>query len=749
MFELITDPRPSTAVIDTRRLLGAQLAIATAMVLWLTWRWSAVPHPVAALVGVAFVFALAGMQQVLDEHAQTAAARIASASCCATACALTVGINGGIASALGIACLLVVLGGTLARGSREVDLGAGAAVGALCPLIFERSVGIAPVFGFALVALAVATVIRALERLLARAREQADLDPLTGALNRTAFGRLADNALVAGRTRSVWGMIMLDLDDFGALNKRSGHLAGDALLVEATRCLHVVVQQDGLVGRLGGDEFAALVPGDRAESIAHQLSKTLLASAEPISASIGVARDDGQGREWIELLREADMSLRAAKRAGKGQAMLFAESIEREANEGRRLVWDMIEEERVEMVVQPIVDLSSGGILAYETLARFDDPNGNGPAHWFSLAESLGMRVDLELACLKRAVALQDELDDGVLLTVNVSAQAVHDPRIRRLLLEARPESLIVELTEEGLVRDMGILRADLEPLLSRGIKLAVDDMGAGYSNLRQVAALSPSLVKLDRTLVHGIDAAPAQFALIDALIGYAQRTGAQIVAEGIETDAELEVLRALGVTYGQGYLLAAPARPWPEVHLKPTTQTSAHSPMQGSWPVTIDAEVTSDQARRRFAAMPELESLVIVDDKRRPLGLITRHRLLTMLGHRFGYALWGDKSVMNIADTDCLALPADTPTDELTRRSLARPLDRRHDPVLLINDDKLLAGQVTMSDLLLVGHFERRDRTSNATAEASPDTSAGLPREASSEPLRELAPRCELQVAS
>jgi CBS domain-containing protein len=242
----------------------------------------------------------------------------------------------------------------------------------------------------------------------------------------------------------------------------------------------------------------------------------------------------------------------------------------------------------------------------------------------------------------------------------------------------ARPQSLIVELTEEGLVRDLSAMRADLEPLLTRGIKLAVDDMGAGYSNLRQVTALGPSLVKLDRTLVHGIDSAPAQFALIDALIGYAQRTGAQIVAEGIETRAELEVLRSLGVTFGQGYLLAAPGSPWPEVHLEPAKAIAGHGRVEGSRPVMIDVDVTSDEARRRFAAQPELESFAIVDDEIRPLGLITRHRLLTMLGHRFGYALWGDKSIMHIADSDRLRVPADTPIDEIARRSLARPLDRR-----------------------------------------------------------------------
>jgi CBS domain-containing protein len=162
---------------------------------------------------------------------------------------------------------------------------------------------------------------------------------------------------------------------------------------------------------------------------------------------------------------------------------------------------------------------------------------------------------------------------------------------------------------------------------------------------------------------------------------------------------------------------------------------------------VTIDVDVTSDEARRRFAALPELESLAILDDQRRPLGLITRHRLLTMLGHRFGYALWGDKSIMQLADRDCLCLPAQTPIDEIARCSLARPLDRRHDPVLLVDQEGLLTAQVTMGDMLFAGYLDGRSGTSVPGVDAPPEASGELAREAASE--TERAPRPQLQAAS
>ena len=706
MFKLLTDPRPTTPVVDPHKHLVVQLAIPALMLAWLLSRWSTFEHPQAALVGVIALLALAVVLE-LARYTTGASQRGRVICLAALAGALTTAFNGGISSPLAVLCLLAMLSGTLARTSRELDLGIGAALGALLALAYEWQHPLATM-QFVGAVLAIVAVARAMERLLARARDEANLDPLTGVLNRAAFSRTATRCMARSRVGAQWAMIMLDLDDFGALNKRRGHLVGDALLTTASRRLRNAVGREGFVGRLGGDEFAALVPATKAALIAHSLARTLMSSSQPVSASIGVAATSTGSEEWVALLREADVALRAAKRGGKNQVVVFEQSLEAEEQSGRRLVREVIERERIEIAVQPIVDLASGSIHAYEALARFEDAAVRSPAHWFAMAEPLGMRIDLEIACLRRALLLLDDLDPDVLLAVNVSAQALRDQRIRQLVLDSRPASLILELTEEGLVRDLGSLRADLEPLLRAGVKLAIDDMGAGYSNLRQVTALAPSLLKLDRTLVHGIDAAPAQTVLIDALVGYAQRTGAQIVAEGIETAAELEVLRNLGITYGQGYLLAVPAPPWPEVSIEPATPVPGHAPVQGSRPVTIDAAVTSDQARRRFAALPELESLTIVDGDQRPLGLITRHRLLTTLGHRFGHALWGDKPVLGIADRHCLCLPSQAPIGELARRSLARPLEHRHDPILLVDEHGRLTGQVTMGDMLFAGYMDK-----------------------------------------
>lgn len=588
---------------------------------------------------------------------------------------------------------------------------------------------------FALSALCLGTVVHRLERLLERLREEADLDPLTGLLNRAAFSRAAAARLAGAHQRTTWGMVMIDLDDFGALNKRRGHLEGDSLLREAAARVRLAVEPVGIVGRLGGDELAALVPASHVELVARETLAALLAEPEPVSASIGVAATHPPaGAEWMVLLREADVALRVAKRNGKGQVVVFAEGIEAEEHPDRRYIRKLIDDRDIEIAVQPIVDLASGRVHAYEALARFPRSSPSSPAHWLSMAESVGQRVELELLCLERSLVLIDELPGGARLSVNVSAPALHDARAKDVLDRVDPKRLIIEVTEEGLARDLRGLRSDLDPLLRKGIKLAVDDMGAGYSNLRQVVELAPSLLKLDRALVHGIDADPAKTLLIDALVRYAQRTGSQIVAEGIETEAQLEVLRALGIAYGQGYLLARPGKPWPSVSLRPATRKGLEEGVRGSRPVTIDPSVTADEARRRFVALPELESLAIVDEEGQPLALLTRHRLLAALAHRFGYSLWGDRSALRIADPQCLRLPEDTPIGELARKSLARSLEHRHDPVLLVDAAGRLTGQVTMSDMLFAGYVDRdqdvEEIATAATAHGERVHSSGSPQD-------------------
>lgn len=229
--------------------------------------------------------------------------------------------------------------------------------------------------------------------------------------------------------------------------------------------------------------------------------------------------------------------------------------------------------EGLSMAVQPIVDIRTGAVHAYEALARFSQPGMDGsPLHWFALAEQLGERPALERACLRLALELFARRPAGASLSLNLSAPVLLEGRTIDMLERAGArgqddlQGLIVEITEETLVHSDTQLQAVIEPLRARGASLAVDDMGAGYSGLRQITSVRPAYLKLDRSLVTGIDSDGERGALVGALAGYARQVGSLLVAEGVETAGELDVVRRLGVPLVQGFYLGRPGAPWPQV---------------------------------------------------------------------------------------------------------------------------------------------------------------------------------------
>jgi EAL domain-containing protein (putative c-di-GMP-specific phosphodiesterase class I) len=244
-----------------------------------------------------------------------------------------------------------------------------------------------------------------------------------------------------------------------------------------------------------------------------------------------------------------------------------------ELESAREALAALIRGEGLKMVVQPIVDIRTGSAHAYEALARFGPARENGsPLHWFALAEELGERPALERACVRQGLELLAERPYGTSVSLNLSAPVLLEADTMTMLhaagdsLSDNLSGLIIEITEETLVHsDMELLSA-IEPLRARGARLAVDDMGAGYSGLRQITTVLPSYLKLDRSLVSDIDSDPDRAALVGALAGYSRQVGSLLVAEGVETEAELEAIRRLGVPLVQGYYFSRPAPPWPEI---------------------------------------------------------------------------------------------------------------------------------------------------------------------------------------
>ncbi|MGY1630613.1 EAL domain-containing protein [Geodermatophilus sp. SYSU D01186] len=211
------------------------------------------------------------------------------------------------------------------------------------------------------------------------------------------------------------------------------------------------------------------------------------------------------------------------------------------------------------VVVQPIVDLTTGQAVGAEALSRFPAHVRQGPEAWFADATAVGLGAELELAAIERAVATLDRLPPDLYLSLNASPATLASPRLVGLITSGPTERLVIELTEHVPVADYDVLAAPLNRLRWSGVRLAVDDAGSGFASLQHILNLAPDVIKLDRALVGGIDTDPARASLVSSLVLFADRIGATLVAEGIEHAREHAALQGLGVRHGQGFHLGRP----------------------------------------------------------------------------------------------------------------------------------------------------------------------------------------------
>jgi EAL domain-containing protein (putative c-di-GMP-specific phosphodiesterase class I)/putative methionine-R-sulfoxide reductase with GAF domain len=274
----------------------------------------------------------------------------------------------------------------------------------------------------------------------------------------------------------------------------------------------------------------------------------------------------------------------------------------------RQRIMTVLRDGRVRSVLQPIVDVETGVLVGVEALARFDDRPQRPPDAWFAEANEVGLGLELELLAARRGLELLDALPPGVTLSINVSHELLMSGRVAELMEGRAGEHILVELTEHAAFDDYGRFRLAMSVLRARGVQLAIDDVGAGYSSFRHVVELEPECIKLDRLFTAGIEADPARRAMAEALIGFARRTGTDLIAEGIETDRELEVVRELGVRLGQGYRIARPgpvsALPVRFAHLGPAPDADAPAVDRGF--SRYSSRVNPRRRRRERAAMTQ-----------------------------------------------------------------------------------------------------------------------------------------------
>lgn len=299
---------------------------------------------------------------------------------------------------------------------------------------------------------------------------------------------------------------------------------------------------------------------------AHEDEETI---AEMIEAGArGYITKDGQSQQMLDTLRrcaagESIFTPRSATSLMRQyvKSSQRMEAAKRQLREREARLREACDPDTINSVFQPIVDLESGRVMMYEALTRFNSGHDLNTAEWFEEAVQLGMSDQLEIAALARTVAaIVEHGDDSVNVSVNVSPDTLLSPALPATLAPIDLTRVTVEITEHAQIEDYEQTKAAIDRLQARGARLAIDDAGAGFASLRHILDLMPDVIKLDISLVRGIDLDQPRRALATGLISFANEIDAEIVAEGIETEQELACLKQLGVHLGQGYILARPS---------------------------------------------------------------------------------------------------------------------------------------------------------------------------------------------
>jgi diguanylate cyclase (GGDEF)-like protein len=416
-------------------------------------------------------------------------------------------------------------------------------------------------------------------------------DPLTGLASRRLFMDLLAQAIgKANQDGSTLALLFIDLDRFKMVNDTLGHRAGDQLLVEVATRLRTCLRENDSAGRFGGDEFAILlerVEGDEravdvADRILSILRTPMLISGRSVfvDASIGVvsARGGVGDLEAVaeSMMHDADVAMYQAKQNGAGRRALFDVSMRARFTERVEFEAELrlaVEREEFVLHYQPVVDLESGRTLYVEALVRWQHPMQGllPPLSFIPAAEECGVihalgDLVMKAAC-REAQAWGAMLPAGFApsICVNLSAPQLHDPDLARSVWSALEESgldpalLILEITESVLLDESRSMVGQLHKLRELGVRIGLDDFGAGYSSLRYLRAFPIDILKIDKSFVDSIATDPEAAALIRAIIELGNSLNLETIAEGIETAAQLATLQAARCKLGQGYYFARP----------------------------------------------------------------------------------------------------------------------------------------------------------------------------------------------
>ena len=424
-------------------------------------------------------------------------------------------------------------------------------------------------------------------------------DALTGLPNRVLFHEQLEQGLRRAGSGDQLAVLCLDLDHFKDINDSLGHPIGDALLKEVGRRLRATVGESDTVARLGGDEFAVVQIGRSEEAAARSLAGRLVeAISAPyeidghqivIGVSIGISLSPQDGSDPDELLKNADLALYRAKADGRGTYRFFETGMDARAQARRLLEMDLraaLQRDEFQPYYQPIRDVASGRVVAFEALLRWNHPQRGliAPINFIPLAEETGLIVQLGEFMLRSACADAATWPDDIDVAVNLSPVQFKNPNLIASVTEALTASglaarrLELEITESVLLQNSEATLTTLHELRAMGVRISLDDFGTGYSSLSYLRSFPFDKIKIDRSFVSELATREDSMAIIRAVTGLGRSLGIVTTAEGVENDAQLELLRREGCTQAQGYLFSKP-RPASDVALmleRPRLRASA-----------------------------------------------------------------------------------------------------------------------------------------------------------------------------
>lgn len=422
-------------------------------------------------------------------------------------------------------------------------------------------------------------------------RHQAFHDKLTGLPNRALFMDRLEQSLSLSRRHKEYrsAVLFLDIDRFKIVNDSLGHLVGDKLLIEIGKRLRAQMRECDTIARLGGDEFTLLI-GDTnniefalqvADRIQKDLSRPFFINGQEIfvSASIGIAQIDASYQRADHILRDADIAMYRAKSNGKACHEIFDSQMHKRAQRLLQLETDLhraVSKDEFELYYQPIINLSTGQVNGFEALLRwnYSENEVSPPAEFIPLAEESGVIIPLgnwviEQAC-KQMGQWRNLIDqDDFIMSINLSGKQFEQsdiyPKIAKLMQsdEMQASTIMFELTESTLMENSENVMNKLSDIKSLGSKLSIDDFGTGYSSLSYLHKFPIDILKIDQSFIEEIKGNGENTEIASAIISMAHSLGLKVIAEGVETDDQLQALINLKCDYAQGFLFseAVPAQ--------------------------------------------------------------------------------------------------------------------------------------------------------------------------------------------